>query len=266
MQKIGVIHYNFPEFSLSDFLRYAEETGYEYVELAVADVWADEIRVQEKRAEAVRKEVDVRGLMVSALSAANDFIQLDEEAIQFQVDRMERVCALAQILGTDVIRTEGGQSKKEVPEQRQLEAMAGCLIRCGDFIERDEMLLAVDNHGLVTNDGDLQVALFEKVGSKRVGANLDTMNYRWFGHDLEAVGRFYEIIAPYTFHTHMKDGTGSRQNYVGVALGEGEIDLKKTIRCLRAAGYEGVFCSEYEGKEDSAVGYRKCYEYLREHV
>ena len=266
MHKIGVIHYNFPEFSLSDFLRYAEDTGYDYVELAVADVWADEIRESEKRAEAVRKEVDACGLMVSALSAANDFIQLEEKAIQFQVDRMERVCALAKILGTDVIRTEGGQPKKEVPKERQLEAMAGCLIRCGDFIERDEMLLAVDNHGLVTNDGDLQVALFEKVGSKRVGANLDTMNYRWFGHDLKTVGRFYEIIAPYTFHTHMKDGTGCRKDYVGAALGDGEIDLERAVRCLKEAGYEGVFCSEYEGGEDSSVGYRKCYEYLNEHV
>jgi len=263
MQKIGVIHYNFPQFSLSDFLRYAKDTGYGYVELAVADVWTDEIQEPEKRAEAVRKEVNACGLKVSALSAANDFIQLDEEAIRFQVDRMERVCALARILGTDVIRTEGGQPKEEVPEERQLEAMAGCLVRCGDFIERDGMLLAVDNHGLVTNDGDLQVALFEKVGSKRVGANLDTMNYRWFGHDLETIGRFYEIVAPYTFHTHMKDGTGSRQNYVGAALGEGEIDLGKAIRCLKEAGYEGVFCSEYEGKEKSDVGYRKCYEYLK---
>ncbi len=64
----------------------------------------------------------------------------------------------------------------------------------------------------------------------------------------------------------MKDGTGSRQNYVGAALGEGEIDLSKAIQCLQGARYQGVWCTEYEGREDSAVGYRKSYEYLKAHL
>jgi len=112
----------------------------------------------------------------------------------------------------------------------------------------------------VTNDAELQVEIFERVGSKNVGANLDTMNYRWFGHDLETVGRFYEIIAPYVFHTHLKDGTGSRGEYRGAALGEGEIDLAHAVECLRKVGYDGVWCVEYEGPEaEGGVGYARCY-------
>ena len=96
------------------------------------------------------------------------------------------------------------------------------------------------------------------------------MNYRWAGHDLETVGRYYEIVAPYTLHTHLKDGTGSRGNYRGEALGEGEIDLAKAIRCLREAGYDGVWCCEYEGRETTAqvrekvlLGCRRTYNYSR---
>jgi len=266
MKKIGVIHYNFPGYSFEDFLRYAQETGYGYVELQWRDVWGEDTESPEAEAEKVRKQVDSHGLKVSAFAAGNDFVLLDEEEIKQQVDRMERICGLARILGTNVIRTEGGRPKDSVPEDRHVEAMAGCLKRCVPFLERDDMYLAVDNHGLVTNDGDLELRLFDAVGSKHVGANLDTMNYRWAGHDLETVKRFHKIVAPYAFHVHMKDGTGCRPDYVGAALGEGEIDIPYAIQCLKNAGYDGVWCTEYEGKEGSDVGYRKCFEYLNAHV
>ena len=264
--KIGVIHYNFPGYSFTDFLKYASETGYGYVELSVADVWDQDVDDPECKAEEVRKEVEAFGLKVSALSAGNDFIVLDEEVVKAQVERMGVICRLANILEARAIRTEGGSPKDSIPKERWGEAMAGCLTRCVDAAEKNDVYLAVDNHGHVTNDGDLQLELFQRVGSDRVGANMDTMNYRWAGHSLEKIAYFYEIIAPYTFHTHLKDGTGSLGEYRGEALGEGEIDLAYAAKCLKDAGYDGVWCSEYEGREGSDIGYRKCYEWMKSNL
>lgn len=255
MQKLGVIHYNFPGFSLTDFLKYASETGYGYVELARGDVLGAGIDNPEKKAEEVRKEVESFGLKVGNLSAGNDFVQLEEEAIKGQVELMTQICHLANILGTKLIRTEGGGAKDSVPKERWAEAIAGCLTRCVDSAEKYDVKYAVDNHGYVTNDGDLQVEIYEHVKSDRVGSNMDTMNYRWAGNSLEKIDHFYEIIAPYTLHTHMKDGTGSLKDYRGEALGEGEINLKYAVKCLKDAGYDGVYCSEYEGREGSEIGY-----------
>ena len=263
MSKLGLIHYNYASKSLDDFLKFTSETGFGYVELQINDVWNLETAAPEKNAEAVRKQVESYGLQVSALAAGNDFVVLEEEAVRSQVARMERIAGLATLIGTSVLRTEGGSPKDAVPESRWVEAMAGCLTRCIEFAEQKQVYLAVDNHGIVTNDGDLQVELFERVGSKHVGANMDTMNYRWAGHDLETVGRYYEIVAPYTLHTHLKDGTGSRGNYRGEALGEGEIDLKKAIRCLRDVGYDGVWCCEYEGSENDGTGQRKSFAWMQ---
>lgn len=262
--KFGVIHYNFPGFSFQEFLKFVSDTGYKFVELQIGDVWSKDTTNPEAEAEKVRKEVESHSLTVSALAAGNDFVQLDEEAIRLQVERMRRICGLAKILGTNVIRTEGGQPKDSVPEGKLVEAMAGCLTRCREFIEPDDIYLAVDNHGWVTNDGDRLLALFNRVGSKHVGTNLDTMNYRWFGHEIPTINRFYEIVAPYVFHIHLKDGFGSRQNYRGAVLGEGEIDLQHAVNCLKKAGYQGVWCVEYEGPEAAGgVGYRKCFEWLK---
>jgi sugar phosphate isomerase/epimerase len=263
--KIGVIHYNFPGFDWLQFLDYCAETGFGYIEVAISDVWGEGVEDPEAKAAECRKQMDERGIKAGALSAGNDFVLLDEAAIEPQIERMKRICCeLAPILGTDTIRTEGGRPKDEVPLERYVEAMGGCLKRCVPFIEPAGIKLAVDNHGPVTNDGDLQVEIFEVVGSPNVGANLDTMNYRWFGHDLAKIDHFYEIVAPYTVHTHMKDGTGCRENYKGAALGDGEIHLHHTIKCLRDAGYDGVWCAEYEGPEaEGGVGYAKCCQWLK---
>lgn len=259
----GLIHYNQPDLeTLEAFLEFAAEAGFDAVELFLRDYWPEGDEHPERHAERVRKQVDAAGLSVCALTAMNDFVYLDEENVAREVARMERVCGLAKILGTNILRTEGGQPKDSVPEEKHVEAMAECLKRCLPFVERDEIVLAVDNHGLVTNDADLQVRLFEAVDSPFVRATMDTMNYRWAGHDLETVGRFYETIAPYVRHVHIKDGTGTRGNYVGHVIGEGEIDVPAAIAALKGAGYDGVWCVEYEGGEGSA-GYAKCLERLK---
>jgi len=263
---IGVIHYNFPGMALEEFLDYAKNTGFDCVELQIRDVWGEDVPNPEHEADRVAEEVRKRGLQVSALAAGNDFVLLDEEGVKKQVDRMHRVCQLAQRLGTQVLRTEGGSPKEKVPEERWVEAMAACLKGCLPFVQEMDIFLAVDNHGLVTNDGDRQLALFKEVDSSHVGANLDTMNYRWFGHDLETVHRFIREVAPYAFHTHMKDGTGSRSEYVGEVLGEGELDMPRALKDIRSAGYDGTFTVEYEGKEPSTVGYTRCFEYLKKHL
>jgi len=268
MAKIGVIHYNFPGFSFSEFLSFAADAGCGYVEIQIPEVWGADIDNPEQNAEKVRKQVESHGLQVSALAAHNDFVQLDEEAIKFQVDRMKRICGLAKILNEDaVIRTEGGAPKDEVPQERYLDAMYACFSRCPEFVEETGIGLAIDNHGVVTNDGDLLYALLQKVNHPLIGTNLDTMNYRWFGHSVETCNRFYEMMAPHALHVHMKDGFDSRENYKGAALGEGEINLQHAMDCLTKANYQGVYTAEYEGPEpEGGVGYRKCVQWLLANV
>ena len=263
MKKLGIIHYNAPGETLAEFLDYIKETGYEYTELMLPDVWPDPSQDPGDAPEIAKALLDERGLKASALSAGNDFVVLGEDEINAQVARMKTICDLAQRIGTDTLRTEGGQPKDSVPPERYAEAMAGCLTRCLEFVEPMNMKLAVDNHGLASNDGDLLVETFEMVGSKHVGTNLDTMNYRWAGHDLETIDRYYEIVAPWVLHTHLKDGVGSRGEYVGKALGNGEINLEKAIQCAVDAGYTGPWIAEWEGRGDKGVGYAQCYQWMK---
>ncbi len=263
----GLIHYNLPDLdTLEAFFEFAAGTGFDAVELMPSDVWPEGEDNPEARAEQVRKQAEAAGIRVCALSAGNNFAQPDAVEIERQVRRMERICGLAKILGAPVIRTEASCfPQDEPPYDKSMEATLSGLKRCLHFVERDRIVLAVDNHSSLTNDGDRQVHVLKEIDSPYVAASLDTMNYRFAGHDLDTVARFHETVAPYARHAHIKDGTGTLGDYRGRVLGEGEIDIPGAVQILKTANYPGVWCIEYEGEERSA-GYARCLDRLKELV
>ena len=266
--EFGLIFYNLPDYDLERFASFASTSGFTCAEIAVRYIWdGGEVAVAETQARDLGRLLANCGMRLSALSAGNNFIQATDEDLQRQVERLKQVCLLARLAGTSMLRIDGGNPRKGgVTEQDYLESITRGLKAIRPFIESEGFVLALDNHGLVTNDADAQVRIFEEVGSKNVGANLDTMNYRWFGHPLETVQRFYRVIAPYVRHTHMKDGRGARPEYVGTALGEGELDLQAAVDALRAVNYGGPWVVEYEGRSDHEEGYRRGLRWLRAHV
>ena len=265
--KFGVIHYNAPGETLAEFLDWAAATGFQYVELTCNDLGPEGSQDPHAEAEKVRDMLEQRGLKASAVAAHNDFVVLEADEAAQQMERLEVICELAQIAGTDVLRTEGGAPKPEVPEERWAEAITNCCRQALQFIEPMEMKLAIDNHGVVSNDIPLLLEVIESVSSPLVGSNLDTMNVRWYGWSVAECDEFYPQLAPHVLHTHMKDGTGSRENYQGAALGDGEIHVDYVVELLKEVGYDGVWCAEYEGPEVAeGVGYRKCLEWMAESI
>ena len=266
--KIGATHYNWPGYDLEGFAARASEIGYRYCELQIGDIWDGESRNGEEVAVNTRLLLDKYGLKVAAVAAGNDFLQADPEDLEAQIERYRYVCRIVPHTGTDIVRTDGGWNRNDdVPPERWDAMLLEAFKRCAEISEKLDVRIALDNHGLSTNDGEWQLSLIERVGSRRLGVNLDTMNYRWYGHDLERIDYFFEILAPHVFHTHLKDGRGARGNYTGAALGEGEIHLDHAVRCLQDAGYDGVWTAEYEGAEGAkGAGYEKCYQWMKSHL
>lgn len=264
----GIIHYNTPGDTIEEFLDYLAATGFESAEIQVADVWPQGEENPEGRAEHVAKYMRERNLRASSLTAGNNFCVEDEAGITAQVERMKRVLDLADILGTKILRTDGGWPGEDPrPGMAWVDPICTCLERCLEFAEPRGFKWALDNHGYVTNEWPVQLTIFEKLGSPSIGANLDTMNYRWFGHSIEMLHEIYAAIAPFTMHTHLKDGIGSRENYQGKVLGEGEIPLEFAVKCLKDAGYQGDWTAEYEVRDgDKAADCRKCLDWMRTHI
>ncbi|HOK57043.1 MAG TPA: sugar phosphate isomerase/epimerase family protein [bacterium] len=250
MEKIGVIAYNFSFQRLEDIFNWCSENSVEYIEIS---------RKNLEEALMLTKKYNVK---VSQVSAGNDFLQKTREEFLEQIKLMGELCKRIKDIDCNIIRMDGGWPKEGVDTSDYKKLIIEGVERSVEFAEKENVFLALDNHGTTTNDYEFQLEIFEKIKSKHLGANLDTMNYRWYGYPVEKLIEIYKAIAPYTLHTHIKDGTGTRGDYVGKVLGEGEIPVIEAIKILKENNYKGVWCVEYEGK-DKEIGYKKCVEFLR---
>ncbi len=262
MDKIGLIKYNVSNLSVEDFFRWCRENGVEYVELMRDDVWQD-VTKQEFKIKEVSMLLDKYGIKVSQISAGNDFLQKSMEDFKKQVELVATMCRIVKDLGFNQIRMDGGWEKQGIEKKDYHRLILDGIKRSVDIAEKEGVYLALDNHGKVTNDYLFQLEIFDSVRSKYLGANLDTMNYRWYGYSVEELLGIYKKIVPYTLHTHLKDGVLIDSfKYAAKVLGEGEIPIVETIKMLKDAGYKGPWCIEYEGK-DGIEGYKKSVEWLK---
>ena len=261
--RIGVVHYNFPDMSFEEFCAWCRHAGCTHVEVMNSDVIAagTDARASAKKRAATLSST---GLASSQFYAANDFAQPDKKAFRAQLDTIRKCCELAHLLGTNQLRIDGGRQKEGLDLPAAKELIRRGIEESVGIAEEADVYLALDNHGDITNDHTFQLELFREIGSGRLGANLDTANYRWYGYSVEELPGVYREIAPYVRHTHFKDGTGDRSVYKGAALGDGEVPLASAVQALRDAGYQGVWCAEYEGPElAGGVGYGKCVRWLK---
>jgi sugar phosphate isomerase/epimerase len=108
---------------------------------------------------------------------------------------------------------------------------------------------AMELHNALTAQPDYMVRLLNRFGPDEIGVNFDTGNSFLAGNDPV---EYLRQIADRVIHVHIKDiprsqldqrgkVTGTR---VGVAAGDGEVDLPGIIDVLKNVGYDGVLSVE----------------------
>ncbi len=123
---------------------------------------------------------------------------------------------------------------------------------------------AMELHNALTARPDMLKKLLTRFGPDELGVNFDTGNSFLAGNDPV---EYLREVADRVIHVHIKDipseqlhlrgrVTGTR---VGVAAGEGEIDLPGVVAVLSEAGYDGVLSVECDTLEQA----RRSLTYLR---
>ena len=116
-------------------------------------------------------------MRLSALSAGNDFLVRSGDEMERRIARLRQVLEIAKIFEVRHAPGRRRLGKEGVPEEKWFDLMVDGFKRLRDVVEPAGVKVALDNHGIVTNDADLQIRIFEAVGSPDLGANVDTMNY-----------------------------------------------------------------------------------------
>jgi len=205
--------------------------------------------------DALRRRLSEEGVRAGAFLLATDFTAADAETV---VDWTVAVCRRAEELGIPVVRIDPLSLDKSMPRDEVLTRLTWQL---GWLLERTDRLgteLGIENHGPFANDPAFLDRLLETDDTGRLGLTLDTGNFYWFGFPLQELYGLIERYAPHVKHTHVKninypEELANVRREVGVgykeyccSLDEGNIDLARVVRILRAAGYDRDLCIENE--------------------
>jgi sugar phosphate isomerase/epimerase len=196
------------------------------------------------------------GVRACALLVSTDFASDEAEA---HVDWAVRAVHAAAELAAPVVRIDPLARDKSLGAGEVLVAFNRhmfTLLRRTRGIAVD---LGVENHGPFANDPHFLDHVFAAAqDDPQLGLTLDTGNFYWFGHPLSRVYHLIRRYAPKTKHTHIKNVNYPKElteksRPVGLdygkyccALDEGNLDLRKVVGILRAAGYARSLCVENE--------------------
>jgi sugar phosphate isomerase/epimerase len=179
--------------------------------------------------------VDVWGAHLSPEWAADEHVDsalrvLAERGLEvasYQVyapaKHLERVCAIAERLGTGVLAGF-------VPVEDE---------RLPGLLERHGLVFGLENHPEPTPQ-----VMLDKVGDRpRVGVCVDT---GWFGTQGYDAPRAIEELGDRVVHVHLKDVLHVGEPHDTCRWGDGVVDVEGCVRALRRIGYAGAISVEHE--------------------
>jgi len=229
-------------------------------------------------AKAIKAAYGKNKIKICALLLHNNFNCAEpEKEVQWVIDAIKTADAL-KIPAIRIDAVTKGQL--EEPFETRVSRFVDCMRKAIEATPKSKVGLGIENHGAQGNDPAFLKQVIERVGSKRLGVNMDTGNFYWYGFPLDEVYGVLRSVAPYTKHTHVKnirypEETRRQKRAVGWEYGkyvspiyEGDIDHKQVVAILKDAGYKGPLTIEDEclGKLDAAGKkdvLRKDAEYLK---
>ncbi|MFH0797067.1 MAG: sugar phosphate isomerase/epimerase family protein [Candidatus Omnitrophota bacterium] len=196
------------------------------------------------------------GIKICAFLLHNNFNCADRAGeVKWVID----VVKTAETLKIPAIRIDAiTQGEREEPFETRVNRFVSCMQEVLSATEGNPVQLGIENHGVQGNDPNFLQRVIGQVGNTRLGVNMDTGNFYWYGFPLNEVYEVLKSVSKYTKHTHVKnirypEETRNQKREIGWEYGkyvspiyEGDIDHGQVVRILKSAGYEGPLTIEDE--------------------
>lgn len=253
---------------LEEALARAAKTGYRFVEPYVYSSVAvplnshlalesaspyHHINADEADAERINRLNRELGLEFSAIDAHTTLL-----LPQVGVPQLRRAIDFAAEVHCPVVMSDEGPVPEEwMTLEQGFEIMCVSLEAIIPHAASRGVRFAIELHNALTAQPDMLLRLTERFGPDELGVNFDTGNSFLAGNDPV---EYLRSVADRVVHVHIKDipesqlhqrgkVTGTR---VGVAAGDGVIDLPGIVGVLAEAGYQGVLSVECDTLEQGA--------------
>ncbi len=282
--KISVSSYSFQQYinsgkmKQSDVIPKAHELGFEAVEFTdLLPCENPSYEQQVRYSEEIRNSAEKYGMTINAYTVGANLYQPSKEASETEVKRLLRQLDIAKILGAKVFRHDVAFSLGNARSFDEIVPTAAANARAvSEYAESLGIITCTENHGYISQDSDRVERFFNAVNHKNFGLLVDMGNFACVDEDsTSAVSR----LAPYAVHAHAKDmaiysdaklphtmPTRGGNRLRCMIIGYGDIPIKKCIRILKKAGYDGYISIEFEGIEDCIFGIKTGFENLKRYI
>lgn len=233
-----------PAWEWKTILGRAQEWGYAAVELRGVNGEIDLPKVPEFAASRIAgtlRELKDHNLKISDLGASARMHEEDPKTREAQLDEGRRYIDLAQRLEAPYVRVFGDRFVEGEPKEVTIERIIEGLKRLGQYAKGSGVGVIVETHGDFTS-ADVIAKILDAVGMADVALLWDTRHT--FVAGKEAPADTWKAVGKWVRHTHIKDSIGEKY----VLPGKGNVPLREIVRVLRAGGYKGYYCLEWEKK------------------
>lgn len=255
--------------TIFDFIDYAKSISLDGVELL--DIyWND----KEKEIKQVKEALQKHDLSVSAYDVTNNFVKESSEERAKEVAKIKDGIEVAKQLGTNIIRVFCGDLHGDLTYEDGQDWIVEGLKACAETAEKEQVYLAIENHGLLAGKSEQVEEIINKVNSPFVKSTFDTGNFLLVHEEpKEAFDRLRDKIV----HVHFKDfrekgadesikGFRSTEGVelIGTVPGDGKVDLSYIVQGLKENNYDGWLSIEYEGFDDAKIANKEAVNRLRD--
>jgi len=288
--KIGCSSWSFSKFfeekriSLPEFISKAAKLGCEGVELN--DFYFQKhfggpgVPVPDDYLKSLMEEASSSGIEICAIAVSGSpAVVHNLEEKKKRAKDLKMWTEVGGKLEVPVMRVTTGFQAEGIPYAKQVHWVRDIFKECIKTAEDYDIVYAIEPHDSICHSAEGLIWLIESVGSERLGACPDPLNWGIQPVTLipgqkpiEAIYVETERIAPYTVHAHAKMSTFDEKGEVyvtnPVTKEKWHLDYERIINIFRKAGFEGYQALEIygEGKEAPEESVKKGVALLRKYV
>lgn len=255
--KYAFMTFSTPDMGLEEILDTAATYGYQGVEIRIQSHQAHRVGTDMTREERlrVRELFRERGLSLCALATGLKIADFDNR--DKTVAEAGEIIDLASDLGTDRIRLFGGG---ETDLDRAAETL-------GPILDRGEsrgVIICLETHDSWSDPKTVK-ALLERVNRPCLRANWDVLHPVRKGY--ATIQESFDLLEPWIEHVHIHDADFDvdADSFSFKPMGEGSIDHKRVVACLKRMNYTGFISGEWINFEPPRVHLPREIKKLREY-
>jgi len=237
-----------PAWDLPKILSFAEQHGFAAIELRGLQGNLDlpsHLAFGPEQIGRTRRDISSHGLRIACVSSSTSLHESDPGRRSQQLADARRFIDLAAALEAPYVRVFGNSDaeKPAAPSEDLKARVASGLHELGDYAGARRVTVLLESHDAFTSSVTLGEVL-RRADSTHVGLLWDA--FHTFASSNEDPQDTVRQLGRWIRHTHLKDGVGAGADRKYVLTGRGNVPVKRQIEVLRASGYKGFYCFEWE--------------------